>query len=651
MEEAKLALPNPGVLTTVLGRIHRLFTDINYLKRFGPDTAFLCVTLAVITESDYLKNQVNKLILEPVLNTLKSNPENAHDMAIMISNSLLLFNQSELITQQCKPFIQLGEYDHDTYIALQEAEGYSYRDLLSGTVTTYFQSWAFTNSPALKNMWPPGTTLITPDEIVSQALDITYSRWYDMTTPLQFQTNKVLRPIDTNRDKIYFLTHVVFLSSHYGTRPVNTQIFTESEQSDIYTVLLTWFLEFTKKKAVYANLEETSEIAYTLLFLNRILGYRTSIPLELHHLVEEMTRRATKLTKYKVKKHSWYPKDNSEYDIYTDAHSLLVVSLLLVEMVRYQSYHSVIPEDSYRRLNSRNLQLNFQDPSAIVNANFQQLIRKGYVSVPAQSGPRKERGYQELEKIIQQLIQAFQKNRPVEILVRVPPKPEKNDIFHPRLPAPYTDFLRGLHLPDKFWSQIRERLARVLGLPKRRIRILSKETYLRLKHGARAQTKPHCDLFYFLRETDALSQVHPGYSTSPLQKGKCHLCRNEEGQTFKYTTICPDCVRDCLPIYTAWLSLGDFDREEHSLLEFVPESHFFPGFDAAIQSRTAVNEGLLPLTTYPENDWCYPSNDHRVGRYDLLIFNCKTIHRAKPPKKTSNTPRMSMDIRFIILSK
>jgi hypothetical protein len=634
---ATLPLPDTGILLTVLGRIQRLFGDTDFLMRFGPDTAFLCATLAVITESGYLKNQVSKLILQPVLNTLPSNPEYVHDMAIMLSNTLLLLNQPELINEKCRLFVQLNEYDHETYLVLQETEGYSYRDLLSGTVTTYFQSWAFTRSSTLRKMWPSDIPLVTPDEIVSQALDIAYSHWYDMTTPLQFQPNKVLRQTDTNREKIYFLTHVVFLSNHYGTQPLNPKTFPEPEQNDIYTVLLTWFLELVEKGAVYANLEEASEIACCLLFLNRNLGYQTPIPLDLCHLVEELTRRADKLTVRKTGKHAWYPKDNSEYDIYTDAHSLLVVSLLLAEMTRYQSYRSLTHE----------LTSGWSDPGSLdLNSLHRQLLRNGYVFVPAQHQSRRDE-WSGLDTVTRQLIQVVRKQEIKDILLRVPPKPEGVDIFLPHPPTTHSKLLKKIHLPNKFWSKMQRILAQVLGLPLRRIIVLTEETYIRLKTGSKASTNAHSDLFYFLRETDVISRIYPGLEVSPLQRGICQICRSEKGETFSHSTIGPDCVQGYLPVYTAWLSLGDFQQHEHSLIEVVPKSHLFPGYDTAIKSAAAMTKGLLPLIKIPESDWCYPS-ENGVRRCDLLIFNCKTIHRAKPAKTNGKTPRMSVDMRFII---
>jgi hypothetical protein len=678
----KLFETTENIISTMYGRIHKLLrnkTNLDYAMKSGGDTAFLCTTLAVIMNSKHLRDTVLSEIIEPVIVIMGKSDRAMTSLAIMVANALLLLGERPMIEKHCLPHIRINNLDHETFQVLKNADKYTYpyKSLLVDSVTLYFQSWAFYSIPSFMKLWVESEGdkhFVTADEIIQVVMDITYSqKWLDLDEPLLFQKNKILKQADTNRDKIYFLTHVLFIGNHYGTRPLDPALITAEEKAEFFDIFLRWFWEFIDKDAIKENIEEFSEVSYCLLYLSNSLGCKIPIPNRLTGAVNEFIRLAEQLSKNGPAKHAWYPSDKGyRYDTYCDIHSLIVVASLLAESLRFKQHlHPILNEaqpiyntslddcpDEFeppvvaQRTPVADLNvLLLRDQEKYKNKQFQKLTTDGYVFVTA-GADITERWCGELSPITRKIMDVHEINPKIldDILIRVPPSPEAIDVFRPsgKKMKTYKDQIADLHLPDNFWDLLQKRIAKTLGLPTKRIRMMTDETYIRLKRGPDAQTNQHSDFFYFIRETDAMARIHPTYGSIPAEDGICQVCMNEKGKVFKNITIGPTCARGYLPVFTTWLSLGDFSQDEYSLLEVVPQSHLFKGYDTALHNKHAITKGLVPLVEFPASSWRYPNSDG-VKKCDMLIFNCKTLHRAEPPKKKSKDPRLSIDARFVIL--
>jgi hypothetical protein len=312
----------------------------SYADKYGGDSAFLCASLVLNTSSPRQPSQQLLLhIVQPMLLALRSEPTLTTNMAIMMTNTLLLLKDSKKIVTECVPFITMSELDNTTFNQFQTPVGLTYKHLLLGLVTTYFESYAIANVPELNNIRNANSQSVpfnTPESIVAQARDIAFSMWRDMEVPLQFKPNRVLIQTDGNREKLYFLTHVLFLGNHYGTRPLDSAAFPTRHQRDLYGVFGKWMGQFINKNAVKQNLEEFCEVSYSWLFLRNSLGSQTEIPSQVIDLAKLLLHTADSLPTHNISKHpSWYPQDRCKYDLYTDGHALMVAASLLVELVRH----------------------------------------------------------------------------------------------------------------------------------------------------------------------------------------------------------------------------------------------------------------------------------------------------------------------------
>jgi hypothetical protein len=307
-----------------------------YADKYGGDSAFMCATLAInMTASSKLRLAVVNQIVQPMLAELRRKPTLRTNMAIMLTNTLLLLGDRTTIITDCVPLVAMSDLDHETFELFKTPDGFSYGDLVVGVVTTYFQSWALLSVPELMEKWravSPSAEFVAPEIIVSQAMDITYSRWYDMVIPLRFKPNKVLQQADDNRGKLYFLTHVLFMGNHYGTRPLDSRTFSHEEQQELHVIFSGWFGQFIDNDAIMQNLEEFCEVSYSLLFLSNGLGYKTEIPVKLTEVAAHLLQTAGKLSNVNSRNRTWYPRGR-KYVEYTDGHTLLVAASLLVELV------------------------------------------------------------------------------------------------------------------------------------------------------------------------------------------------------------------------------------------------------------------------------------------------------------------------------
>lgn len=123
----------------------------------------------------------------------------------------------------------------------------------------------------------------------------------------------------------------------------------------------------------------------------------------------------------------------------------------------------------------------------------------------------------------------------------------------------------------------------------------------------------------------------------------CVLCCKKPGVCFDHVCLCKPCSKQPIALYTAWISLGKYQNNQHSLLEFVPASMHA---DFSHIDEEKVMEKEMPKGFKTTGKWMFAAQDG-MGLYDMVLFNCKVAHRAMPVSTTA-LARMSLDVRFAI---
>lgn len=177
------------------------------------------------------------------------------------------------------------------------------------------------------------------------------------------------------------------------------------------------------------------------------------------------------------------------------------------------------------------------------------------------------------------------------------------------------------------------------------------EGWLRMKRKPPSGTIPHADFFFF--EGDGFAQKILGdkKEIKPIDPEECHLCRLKRAAREQYSSVpqenadryCDICAESFIPFYTCWmpLSAGDTDLGD-SVLEILESSHFMHGF-AERRFDREVGQELPKFFRQQQRDyvWLTPG---KINIGDLILFNCKTVHRA-PDQERLDASRMSMDVR------
>lgn len=203
-------------------------------------------------------------------------------------------------------------------------------------------------------------------------------------------------------------------------------------------------------------------------------------------------------------------------------------------------------------------------------------------------------------------------------------------------------YLDKIEFPDKFWKHVEQRIATTLGIPKKRVLVFKDLTYVRIK-GKGGSTQAHSDFYFFAESTDLLARFRqaPTYST---EDGMCVICLRRPGVEFDHIVLCRNCANGYIPLFTAWISLGDYGNKTHTLLEWLPGSQ-----DA---DYSHIDEESVLAKQVPKNfkiqkkHWRYTHPDG-IKKCDMILFNCKTIHKAESSREYVG-PRMSIDVRFAI---
>ena len=642
-------------MNIVVTRMESMMRKKLYSETYGADAAFVCASFAVCARSTTMADKVIEVLVSPlilVLRTSKAIPFPS-TMAIMLLSSLVLLKKMTLVNQ-CIPFLLSRDCNSDAFDQLKVPANVSYEDLLVFSVTCYFQSFVLHAIPGLellRSSLPLNVTAVTARVVVRVVCGIVRDRWQEIKAPLQFTRKKLLVQSNLQRRRLYFLTHVLFIGNHYGTQPLDPEYFPPKFQARLYAVFVSWFHQFVAADAVFQNIEEFCEVSSCVLYLSKSLRCTSMVPDEIFQVAMQLSsKRELLYSQAGRRRHTWYPIDGHLYDIYTDTHTLLVVTTLLVDVAGYIEHRRVLQtlqNEPVSSIADTNVLLRV-DQHTSTNLNYQQLILEGYVFLPAHASTD-SRWCHPLQAITNSLQNIYNTDRHTmyDVLIRVPPAPEQVDVFIPKNPTcAQKKTLVSVEIPPRFWQDLQDRLSRALGINRSRVLILRDETYMRMKVGPSALTNAHADFFYFVNNTDVFARINPLYGKMPQDHGRCQLCMNEPGKKCTKMMFGRKCANGYIPVYTAWVSLGQYTPGEHSLLEVVPRSHLLNGYDKALTGKKTASE--LPPGRLPRNSWIYP-RARGVTTCDIIVFNCKTIHRARPAKTSSPIPRFSVDARFIIM--
>jgi hypothetical protein len=481
----------------------------------------------------------------------------------------------------------------------------------------------------------PRQNVCTTDECMMEAIAIVESRWDEIQKPLSFTKTDHISGHDDHMHRVYFVTHVILMANQYGNSTVST-LLSGDLQIRLFRVLSAWFVDITTRPhGIQKNRECFGEIAYCLLYVQSdVLPGRFWTC-----FTNELIRGTTTAFENAPFGHStpqnvFFPDDTRIQGFMADYHAHMIMLCYFTEGYRHHSFK----QKPCRRT--------FVFPPYDENDHgtvWESLHVKGYVKMPAYD-LSKRWDLNDLRVFSDRLMELVIRQRPKykELLfdlyanTSITPPHSVDSEFNQ---AVVTDCAFPL---TEFVAYMTTRIARQLGIDEQRVLIFADKTYVRVK-AQNVGTKSHSDVYYFVESTDLLNRVYgtmPEDEKSPLSR--CVVCKRDAGTRFDYIRICRDCLNGHIPLYTAWISLGDYTNARHSLLQFIPTSNTLefglsPKEIREELPRTSsrmVNKGMM---------WTYPTPEH-IRAYDVLLFNAKTIHRAVA-RNRKNT-RISIDVRF-----
>ena len=189
--------------------------------------------------------------------------------------------------------------------------------------------------------------------------------------------------------------------------------------------------------------------------------------------------------------------------------------------------------------------------------------------------------------------------------------------------------LEGLGRLSQVRIQLKKLLHTQFGF--RHVQLLDEYTYVRVKNSRTASTKAHADFYFLVKETDLLRKLGPvttDYSTT------CVICQTNPGKQFEHVRLCGRCARKPVPLYTAWIPLGTYDRLTHSLLVFDSTQYAYSNSTTAFRRELPVPPKQLKFKQ--------STGRPRQQLGDVTVFNCKTVHQAT----AGHNLRLSLDFRF-----
>lgn len=604
-----------------------LFGSKNFMRKFAAEMAFLFSTIAVVLGNQEIIQKAIALFIDPAITIatkLKKELQTQSAILLYCASSLCEYDDGK---RRSRNIINLRHLTSQSTIGENSPD---YHQMLINYVNAFLESWVIEDARL-------NIEYIHKNEVIQRAVEFMESKWDDMEEKLEFYKNGKLtdRRNSPNRHKIFFATHVLFMANFYGTVPINQKAMTIQYQQKMLRLLCKWVDEFDNADRIERNIEEFSEICYSMLFLNNSTGCQSTTPSRVWTQANRLCSSAGDI-KSKKKEYSWYPRDE-KYTAYTDYHTLMVVATFLVEVLRYKRHlhpTSISFQDCPTIIQTR-VSVNDRPSDLTVletldsdkSENFEKLSRDGFVFISARN--RESELCENLASFSDIFSKRFRYLHDVIIRVLDPPVVIA--------PSPRQEELkRGVQLPSNFWEKIRHMVASALAIEVGRITIIPDQTFVRMQSSA---TKAQADFYPLVSQTDVFTKIRRHEGDYSKESKLCVICLQETGEEFKHMALCKNCARGCLPVFTASVTLGESHKSVS--LEFIPGSHNFlrHGDIRQINEKEVIG-----------NRWVY-STKQPVTHCDLLVYNCKTIYRYKPLENTGSGPYISVDVRFIIRPK
>ena len=464
-----------------------------------------------------------------------------------------------------------------------------------------------------------------PEYWFKEGLRVLGDRWEEIDVELKFYgARNFVEEDDQNMHMVYFVTHVIFMGNNYGNIPLRAAM---ALRNELFDVLRKWFYQIHELKAVESNMEIFFEICYSMFYLN--FDRKFELPMEVWEYFDQMLDKglsvdfsAAALNK-KASTNIYFPNEKASTDRFlADYHTHVVMAFFFAEGVRYLSHQSITADFSFDAMDEGG------------NDVLESLCSEGIVVCNAEDticAP----------KLTKQLKRIHKRHHVNNLLVSIGPD-EPGSISVPE--SPTDDLLTDSHklkLEPGFWKTLRSRIASCLGLTEERIRMFPNSSYARIK-GGKGTTGEHSDFYHFIQSTNLLDLL---YGVNYDRKTKlCVVCGNREGFCFDHICLCKQCANGTMPLYTAWISLGEYSNKKHTLLEFIPGSK---DVDYSHIDDTRTINKQTPKGLRTNGKWAY-GTPKGIGTCDMILFNCKVVHRANTVSHKA-APRYSLDIRFAIL--
>jgi hypothetical protein len=646
------------VVTGIYERIKRLADQSGVyrksktvkFKNHGKNICFLTAALPRVLRSQTLQQAAVKEVLEAFRYRILNQKDYSYAPEFAVATEWMNWNTGKVTAGYAlERAVLLSIKDFDQSVLTNA----TYESLTSELLNHYIVSLAL-NKASQKTHEQPG-----PEFWLMHGIGLIEDRWTEIDSDLEFTKTNLIKADDENMHMAYFVTHVLFMANDYGNSPIRPEL-TVALQVKLFNVMRRWFMNIHTKKAVHQNLEIFFEVSYSMLYLNSALRAHT-IPPALWDYFDEMlqlglTNNFAQSPLAKKSRHNvYFPHDPRVDGFFADYHAHLVMGFFLVECGRYMSrqqpsvtYQLPPMLDDDKKIDPMDVVFNVGDISDLdvlfgnenKNPAFDALVTGGYaVLTRSENDVFCTTHLQEFSEAL--LVQ--QKSHNVDDLLYQQSR-DSHTIVVPTNPTiELTAALEALVFPTGLWDYLRNRIADSFGIARKRIVIFSDMTYVRIKRR-NGSTKAHSDFFHFVESTDLLARIRH-IKEYDAATGLCVVCMEQDGTVFDKVALCRKCANGYIPLYTAWLSLGDYTNEKHTLLKVLPSSQ---KLDYSHINDEKVMEKELPKgLKISSKQWKYPT-EYGMNQCDLLLFNCKTIHMAKP-SNTHVQPRLSLDVRFAIL--
>lgn len=617
-------------------------TTPTFVKEHGGALLFLAACLPRQIPSFWSRTDFFHNILQLFYERLLVNPKEVlfYGLEFLVASRWMQWKTGEDFVMNELDNISIQDlHDHFVYVMPdRDNKTSTFRELTNKMCLNYL------SSHYLKQRDPDND----PQEWTYKVAEYFVARYDELDEDLEFEKDMPLIK-EQSIDKLIFVTHVVLIATDYGNVKLRELHRHDDQQSEcirtqLFQLCLKWYNNIKRRNAEHVNMEWFFEVMFAMYLIDPLRKIQC-IPNTIITDYNKYLQNAFKSDLHRITT-SKYCKENIFYPHYSKDASKLKKKLADFKVVNYHTnlVAAMMLTSGFAYYECKNERLRFADdfvPNPLYELEKNGLT-KGSVhdSLKDQlQGVRSHtvdwsKNYSSMKNLVIQLNGTRQEN---EIITAELVTKDQRDSLGVDL--------RQWTLPSTFWEELRDHVAQTLKVNRDRVVIFPDLTYLRMKKES-AFTNPHSDFFYFVKKTDMLQVLHDrvGYN---IDDGKCIICMKEQypvsAVKFDKVCLCNDCVSKPIHLYTAWISLGDYDNKKNTMMEFLQYSmqadYEVLHLDAQMQAEVPI---CLPEKKQQKWFYAYPK---RMKFGDSILFNCKMVHRAKEMKKIKE-PRFSLDVRF-----